>query len=820
MDYIYQNFSAGLNLGIDPAKLPEGYYPFLSLARNRFNKLKPIKLPVELTKGLPTDGVKFQGIYGFDNILVLFIDGECYYRDFNSTLDRFTRLSSVALSANVDKIYVEAIPASTVNFKRESVDGQASSSVGLNTRDSESPAALLVTDGVNQPIVIFPDGSSRTTKTYSEWTNAIGQREYVPVGIMPLFVGGILYMVAQDNQGVYNKILRSVTGRPLDFMVNIDQDGNKALVEEEGDAYTVATGVSFSGITAINSLPAIGNSLLVSTKNKTYILEPDTTNTIFGEPSFIVRGLFDTGAVNQFSVADVKGDTVFIDQTSLRSFNALSSTVDISRTDIFSQPVQEMFSDGILQSASLACLTTFDNYVLFSLTTTKGPAVIVYDTVTDSFSAIDQYPGVGHIVQFAKVKLNGSNRLFFYTDDSRLYEAFVGDTATARLLLPDSVIVGGGSLTKATLGLSHIKSDGALQLTEFVDDVRLSPVSRQISSDLVTTTPIPQPKTPQLVEFNKDIVVDFSSTSKAGLRRSLFIEWDMDAELTFIQLEHKEHKLGVGFKEQSRIFNISATTKTSDKKSFTFFADNGTLSAPVITIADLVKARKPDLITGGGDHRYGAVGTFTTEFMTLFQKYWENNRIYLALGNHDIDGDDGQEITSYLRYPNTSRYFVIELDHETDLWFLNSGYNTAGSLVEIHGNTIGSIQYNWFKRTRLARGKKINIGIFHHPPYSNGGSYKPGYADLRWDFNKYLNLVLNGHEHLYERFVVDGLTYITNGAGGHSLRDFASEINVAGSKARYNADYCYTLIEKDRFNLLARTYNTSNAMVDETVIHV
>jgi len=76
------------------------------------------------------------------------------------------------------------------------------------------------------------------------------RREYVPVGKQMLWHDGILYVVSPNGK----QIFRSVTGRPLDFMVNITPSGDKDPLEAVGGASSVSHSVDFEPITSINRL--------------------------------------------------------------------------------------------------------------------------------------------------------------------------------------------------------------------------------------------------------------------------------------------------------------------------------------------------------------------------------------------------------------------------------------------------------------------------------------------------------------------------------------------------------------------------------------
>jgi len=96
---------------------------------------------------------------------------------------------------------------------------------------------------------------------------------------------------------------------------------------------------------------------------------------------------------------------------------------------------------------------------------------------------------------------------------------------------------------------------------------------------------------------------------------------------------------------------------------------------------------------------------------------------------------------------------------------------------------------------------------FHHPPYSSGTTHGSS-VWMQWPYRQWgADVVLSGHEHHYERLVVDGLHYVVNGAGGKSLYPFGPPI--AGSQVRYNDDYGALRVEASTssltFQFIART---------------
>ena len=101
--------------------------------------------------------------------------------------------------------------------------------------------------------------------------------------------------------------------------------------------------------------------------------------------------------------------------------------------------------------------------------------------------------------------------------------------------------------------------------------------------------------------------------------------------------------------------------------------------------------------------------------------------------------------------------------------------------MEPDGNEIDSKQMLWL-RAELALSKaRWKVILIHEPPFSSSSTYWPGYSLLRMPYRSWgANLIMSGHGHSYERFFIDGTTYIVAGTGGHSLDPF-NETTTAGS---------------------------------------
>jgi hypothetical protein len=76
-------------------------------------------------------------------------------------------------------------------------------------------------------------------------------------------------------------------------------------------------------------------------------------------------------------------------------------------------------------------------------------------------------------------------------------------------------------------------------------------------------------------------------------------------------------------------------------------------------------------------------------------------------------------------------------------------------------------------RLAAAESSPWTVVVFHQPPFSPGTEHGSS-LDLRAALARRLSdagvdLVINGHEHLYGRAAVDGVTYVVTGGGGRDL---------------------------------------------------
>jgi hypothetical protein len=480
MDFLQASFIGGMNLLVDDTRLPVaakyatgkspytiGYNQYRAgfNVRNRFDVLTPTHSSMQDTTA-PVGN--YQGLIAFGDSLILFCNGKAYFKSpltvnvssedgyIAVSPNTWQQIPNFSMDSKINRLWTIAIPVSTTNYARLSgtftgVGGlpvpsasNTLTTINISATFAGNLSGLLVQDGINQPQFIFLDINNsnavtcRTTQTYAEWSFPLDnntllltgpdEREYVPIGTYMEWYNGILFIVAPDGENIY----RSVSGRPLDFVINVDQYGQKG-----GDATTTSYSVGVGGITCLKSLSS--GALFVSAGNQVcFAVTLNTTPnapTIFGEYTFIRTFLFNAGCISDKCIIDILGDTGFIDLNGIRSFNAVASQQNEGRNSVFSATIQSLFSGIPGQDIDYVSAFNFDNYALFSVNTYYGYVIVVYDTINQCWSSIDIEQTNNHSVkQFAGMTID-ILELWAITDDNRLLQLYASDeydTATVR----------------------------------------------------------------------------------------------------------------------------------------------------------------------------------------------------------------------------------------------------------------------------------------------------------------------------------------------------------------------------------------------------
>ncbi len=255
-------------------------------------------------------------------------------------------------------------------------------------------------------------------------------------------------------------------------------------------------------------------------------------------------------------------------------------------------------------------------------------------------------------------------------------------------------------------------------------------------------------------------------------------------------------------------------TPAPEQVTFAVIGDFGWAGEEEADVASLVKSWQPDFIVTTGDNNYPTgsaesidenVGQYYHDYLpdgsSSYGPGGERNRFFPVLGNHDTDTDLGQPYFDYFDLPNNERYYTVDWP-PVRIYAVNSV-----AWVETEGVHPDSAQAEWLRQELAASPDTWNIVVFHHPPYGSG--WKGESSWMRWPFQEWgADVVINGHNHVYERIMRNGFAYITNGLGGGPRYAWGEKI-AEGSEVRYNADNGAQLVEAtaDRitFQFITRT---------------
>jgi hypothetical protein len=204
-------------------------------------------------------------------------------------------------------------------------------------------------------------------------------------------------------------------------------------------------------------------------------------------------------------------------------------------------------------------------------------------------------------------------------------------------------------------------------------------------------------------------------------------------------------------------------------------------------------ARQDVFVLTAGDNTYD-YGT-PEEFTTCFAPTWGafKDRIFPTVGNHEYYTIGAEGYFGYFGAqagPDRRGYYSFDY----------GGWHFI-SLNSVADLTAGSAQSAWLAAD-LARSRDTlcTIALLHYPAFNSGAGYgsvmamRPVFALLQ---DAGVEVLLSGHEHVYERFAPQradgtadparGVRQFVVGTGGHALNPFGAPL--PNSEFRHNASW-------------------------------
>ena len=261
-----------------------------------------------------------------------------------------------------------------------------------------------------------------------------------------------------------------------------------------------------------------------------------------------------------------------------------------------------------------------------------------------------------------------------------------------------------------------------------------------------------------------------------------------------------------------------AATPLPAQDLFAVIGDFGFGGQAEADVAALVHSWMPDFIITVGDDNYpsGAADTIDDHIGQYYHDYIspytgkngagaDMNRFFPTLGNHDWYTAGAKPYQDYFGLPGNERYYDF-------VWGPVHFFALDSDEHEPDGVNQDSIQAKWLQQALSVSTSRWNVVYFHHAPYSSGVTHGST-TWLRWPFAAWgADVVLSGHEHNYERLVVDGIPYFVNGLGGGTIYPIVN--SLPESQFRYFANYGAMRVDASQAQMSFRFYDRTGTLID------
>ncbi|HEY4382250.1 MAG TPA: metallophosphoesterase [Acidobacteriaceae bacterium] len=241
---------------------------------------------------------------------------------------------------------------------------------------------------------------------------------------------------------------------------------------------------------------------------------------------------------------------------------------------------------------------------------------------------------------------------------------------------------------------------------------------------------------------------------------------------------------------------------------FAVIGDNGTGQQPEFEVANQMerfrKVVKYDFVVMDGDNIYG--GHKASDFQRKFEEPYKplldaGVKFYASLGNHD---DPDIERNYKLYNMGGQRYYTF---HKGDAEFF-----------ALDSNYMDPQQLSWLENQLKDSDAKWKICFFHHPMFTAATYHGPD-LDLRKRlmplFTKYgVNLVLSGHEHVYERIKPQNGLYLFVLGNSGELRFHNLRPNNDVDQVGFDIDRDFMMMEISGNELYYQTISRTGTTID------
>jgi 3',5'-cyclic AMP phosphodiesterase CpdA len=215
-----------------------------------------------------------------------------------------------------------------------------------------------------------------------------------------------------------------------------------------------------------------------------------------------------------------------------------------------------------------------------------------------------------------------------------------------------------------------------------------------------------------------------------------------------------------------------------------------------------------DALVTTGDNVYerGEPEKFAAQLDQPYQQLRRGRPLWVTLGNHDVKGGHGAQQLRHLGLP--------DLPYAKSLPGLQ--------VLVLDANRVDAAQASWLDARLGEPGPALRVVVFHHPAWSCSKHDSDEEVARRWRpviERHRVALVLNGHDHNYQRFVSErGVTYVVTGGGGRSLYPLEACPIWAPRRAAQAVRHHFVAVEVRDGSLTLTAVADDGAVLDRAVI--
>jgi predicted phosphodiesterase len=244
---------------------------------------------------------------------------------------------------------------------------------------------------------------------------------------------------------------------------------------------------------------------------------------------------------------------------------------------------------------------------------------------------------------------------------------------------------------------------------------------------------------------------------------------------------------------------------------FAVIGDTGTGDTHQYAVAKVLAGTRQafpfEFVVMVGDNMYGSDGPrdYDRKFEMPYKPLLDGGvKFYAALGNHD---SPNQRLYKPFNM-NGQRFYTFKPKDGVRFFALDSNY-------------MDPAQLQWVERELKASGSDWKIAFFHHPLYSSGERHGSDTAlkdQLEPLFLKYsVDLVLTGHDHVYERLKPQkGIQYFVVGNSAKLRRGDLESLGITAKG--FDTGYGFMLAEIDGDQMHFQVISDQKQTIDAGIV--